>query len=129
MQHRSPKQPSGSLSASESKQLAINHNIDYNNIMCFTSGLLTINDLPQVIRAVLDARDEWYYIGLELKIDAGSLNAIRNDNRHSVQDCLLALLQKWLNNDEPKPTWGALKEALKSPLVNKAQLIAKFPCD
>ena len=97
--------------------------------VCFTSGQLTISDLPQVFRAVFDARTKWYDIGLELKIDVGSLDAIEEDNPRDVQDCLRALLKKWLRRAQPnyKPTWGALMEALESPLVDEGQLISKFP--
>ena len=95
--------------------------------VCFTSGQLTISDLPQVFVAVFDARTKWYDIGLVLKIDAGSLDAIEEDNPRDVQNCLRALLKKWLRRGQPKPTWGALREALESPLVDEGQLISKFP--
>ena len=77
---------------------------------------------------VFDARAKWYYIGLELNIDAASLDAIEKENPRDVQDCLRALLKKWLRRAKPEPTWGALMEALKSPLVDEGHLISKFPC-
>ena len=97
--------------------------------ICFISGQLTISDLPKVFRAVYDARAKWYDIGLELNIDAATLDAIENENPRDVQNCLRALLKKWLRRPQPKRTWGALMEALESPLVDEGQLIAKFPRD
>lgn len=91
------------------------------------SGQLAIGDLPQVIRAVYDARVKWYDIGLELKVDAASLDAIQEDNPRNVQNCLRDMLKKWLRRSQPKPTWGALKEALESPLVDEGFLVSSFP--
>ena len=97
--------------------------------MLFLTGRLTINDLPQVNRSVLDARTKWYDIGMELKIDAETLDSIEKDNPRNCQDCLREMLKFWLRREEPIPTWGALAEALMSPLVGKGDLIPKFPCD
>ena len=127
MQHHQNSHPVLFQHRRVSNLLLTTHDYDSNNIMCFTSGQLTISDLPQVFRAVFDARTKWYDIGLELKIDVGSLDAIEEDNPRDVQDCLRALLKKWLRRAQPKPTWGALREALESPLVDEGQLISKFP--
>ena len=124
-----PKEHS-SLSSSGSKYTLLFTTIILLSLyQCFTSELVTINDLPQVFRAVFDARTKWYDIGLELNIDAASLDAVQNDNPHNVQNCLRDMLKKWLRRSQPKPTWGALKEALESPLVDEGHLIATFPHD
>ena len=86
-----------------------------------------MKDLPEVMRAVFEARAKWCDIGLELKIDPGSLDAIQAENSRSVQDCLRSLLKIWLRRHQPEPTWGALIEALKSPLVNEEHVISNFP--
>ena len=82
-----------------------------------------------MFRAIFDARTKWYDIGLELKIGAASLDAIQEDNPRNVQNCLRDMLKKWLRRCQPKPTWGALVEALESPLVDEGLLASKFPCD
>ena len=76
----------------------------------------------------MDARAKWYEIGLELSIDPGSLDAIEKENPRDLQDCLRALLKKWLRRSQPRATWGALMEALTSPLVDEGHLTSKFPC-
>ena len=80
-----------------------------------------------MFRAIYDARTKWYDIGLELKIDAASLDAIEMENRGNVQDCLRNVLKIWLRRPQPRPTWEALMESLKSPLVGEEYLISKFP--
>ena len=77
---------------------------------------LTIKDLRKVLRATWGARAKWYYIGLELDIDPGTLNSIKGNNDNN-EDRLSAMLTTWLNMAQPKPTWAALTEALQSPTV------------
>ena len=81
-----------------------------------------------MFRAVLDARAKWYDIGLELKIDAASLDAIQEDNPRNVQNCLRDMLKKWLRS-QLNPTWGAIVEALESPLVDEGVLASNIPRD
>jgi hypothetical protein len=89
----------------------------YNNI-----GDLSINDLRDVLRAVWEARVKWFNIGLELGVSPGTLNAIKKNNSQDPDNCLTAMLEYWLNNGEPKPSWAAVANALKSPIVGYAQL-------
>ena len=91
------------------------------------TGQLKVNDLPQVYRSVFDARTKWYDIGLELGIDAETLNCIEKENPRQLQDCLRNMLKTWLERAHPRPTWEALIEALKSPLVDREDLILNFP--
>ena len=62
---------------------------------------------------------KWFNIGLKLGISAGTLNAIKN-NSQDPDDCLTAMLEYWLNNGKPKPSWAAVASALKSPMVGYA---------
>jgi hypothetical protein len=98
-------------------------------IISWHSGQLTIRDLPEVFTSVFDARAKWYDIGLVLKIDPGSLDAIEKENPRDFQGCLRALLKTWLRKSQPKPTWGALVKALESPLVGEALLASMISCD
>ena len=75
-----------------------------------------------VQRAAWDARSKWYNIGLELNIDPGTLDTIKRDNDY-CDDQFRALLTTWLKMvTEPKPTWEALAEALRSPTVGYEHL-------
>ena len=75
-----------------------------------------MKDLGKVQRAAWDARAKWYNIGLELEIDPGTLDTIKNDNNNS-DDQFRAMLTTWLKMVQPKPTLAALAEALQSPTV------------
>ena len=65
---------------------------------------------------------KWFNIGLKLGISVGTLNAIKKNNSQDPDDCLTAMLEYWLNNGKPKPSWAAVANALKSPMVGYAQL-------
>ena len=85
-------------------------------------GYLSIDDLGDVLEAVWEGRSKWYNIGLKLGISAGTLNAIKKNNNQDPDDCLTAMLEYWLNNGKPKPSWTELAKALKSPMVGYGHL-------
>ena len=94
---------------------------DSSNIIPATEGELNIKNLRMVQRAAWDARAKWYNIGLELDIDPGTLDTIKRDNDNS-DDRFRAMLTTWLKMVNPKPTWEALAEALRSPTVGYEHL-------
>ena len=94
---------------------------DSSNIIPAAEGELNIKNLRMVQRAAWDARAKWYNIGLELDIDPGTLDTIKRDNDNS-DDRFRAMLTTWLKMVDPKPTWEALAEALRSPTVGYEHL-------
>ena len=95
--------------------------------MLYLAGKLTIDHLGDVLEAVWEARVKWFNIGLKLGISVGTLNAIKKNNSQDPDDCLTAMLEYWLNNGKPKPSWAAVANALKSPMVGYAQLAEELP--
>ena len=77
---------------------------------------LSINDLCMVQRYAWEARSKWYNMGLELGIDPGTLDTISKDHVKS-DDQFRVMLTTWLKKVEPKPSWEALAEALRSPTI------------
>ena len=94
---------------------------DSANAIPAIEGELSTKDLRKVQRAAWDARAKWYNIGLEMDIDPGTLDTIKRDNDNS-DDRFRAMLMTWLKMVEPKPTWEALAEALRSPTVGYEHL-------
>ena len=72
---------------------------------------------------------KWFNIGLKLGISVGTLNAIKKNNNQDPDNCLTAMLEHWLNNGRPKPSWAELVKALKSPMVGYAQLAEELPAE
>ena len=86
---------------------------------------LSIKNLGVVMTAAWGARSKWYYIGLQLNIDPGTLDVIKVDNKN-IDDCFLAMLTTWLKTVDPKPTTSALADSLRSPMVGYADLAGEL---
>ena len=58
-------------------------------------------------------RVRWRFIGIELGVNIGTLDAIAK-NHNDVEDCLLDLISQWLRGSSPRPTRSTLTMALQS---------------
>ena len=83
---------------------------------------LCISDLRKVRNTIWDARSQWYNVGIELDISVDTLDAISRNKRDDCGDCFSAMLTEWLRREQPKPTWNAVADALRSPSVNRRHL-------
>jgi hypothetical protein len=91
------------------------------NVIPATEGELNVKDLRAVQKSAWDARANWYNIGLELEIDPGTLDVIEGNNK-DIDRQFRAMLMTWLKMADPRPTWEALAEALRSPTVGCGHL-------
>ena len=73
-----------------------------------------------------EARAKWYYIGLELGISVGTLDSIEATNQNPDR-CFTTMIKAWLRSGRPKPSWAAVANALKSPMVGYEQLAEQLP--
>lgn len=88
---------------------------------------MNVGDLVKVQDAVWAARAKWYDIGLRLGISADTLDAIAKAHLCNPEECFTDTLIKWLRNNEPQPTWEALADVLRSPVVGHAHLAENLP--
>ena len=84
-------------------------------------------DIKLVRREIFEARAKWYDIGIELEIPTGTLKSIRS-MYDSPSDCLLEMLDTWLKQVDPKPSWRLLISALEQPAVGEKCLADKLKC-
>jgi hypothetical protein len=68
------------------------------------------------------ARCKWYHIGLELKISANDLDAIKKEY-NDPEDTLTETLKIFLKKVNPKPTWAQLADALGTKSVGYGYLV------
>ena len=85
---------------------------------------LDINDLRVVLTAVWEARAKWHSIGIMLGISPGTLDAIKA--KGNPDDCITAIIEDWLKNGKPQPTWAALEKTLKSTVVGRVDLATEI---
>ena len=80
------------------------------------SDCLSAKDLGEIQNILSEVCKKWFNIGIQLKVTHGTLENIEA-NYKTVEECCRKMLHTWLSQVEPKPTWAALVEALKSPTV------------
>lgn len=84
-----------------------------------TQKILTEKDLPDVLKALRDARGKWKEIGLVLGIPITDLNTIEMESDNKVDKCLENMITIWLKRRSLNPSWQSLIEALKEPTVGE----------
>ena len=74
-------------------------------------------------RSVLHpVRAKWRNIGIELEIDIGTLDSIEKSFHFDHTECLSRMLENWLKQTDPPPSWDAIVEALESGPVGEGHL-------
>ena len=89
---------------------------DYMYVYLYLTAGLTVEDIRDVLDLTWEYRANWKFIGTELNIKQGDIEAIAS-NHHKVEDCLHEMLCCWLRRVTPRPTRSAVYKALRSERV------------
>ena len=95
-------------------------------ILISVFAALTHNNVKEMLDVAWESRARWRFIGIELGIDTGTLDAIEHDKR-KAEDCLSELISQWLRRSDPKPTRRAMTKALKAPSVAASPSVSLNP--
>ena len=87
-------------------------------IVASDANLLNNNNIKEVLDEMWNYRARWKFIGVELGIDMGTLDAIEKDCK-VVDECLLKMINIWLRNSS-RPTRQVIRVALQSKHVSDA---------
>ena len=80
-------------------------------------------ELPRLL-VLLSPIVNWTLLGLHLGIYHHELQKIDKEERGSVDSCLAAMLQRWMQEkDAVKELGGATKESLVSPLRKMKEIV------
>jgi len=82
---------------------------------------LNPGDLITVLEKIHTASTKWCNIGLQLRVPKNTLDSLKVQFT-DPRECLRELLNEWLKQIDPTPTWKALIDALNSPTVGEGQL-------
>ena len=82
---------------------------------------LTPDDAVNVLEEILEVQNQSFVLGLKLKLPLHDVDAIHSTNL-LPRDCLLQVLIEFTKQVDPRPTWRAIVDALRSPAVNLPQL-------
>ena len=79
---------------------------------------LTLDDLGCVLEEILDLTAQWYHLGLQLKVKAGTLDRIRAQFS-DPKDLLMEMLKTWLTTSD-NTTWKTHKCSQESKCWGKS---------
>ena len=81
---------------------------------------MSITDLATVLNDTYPCRAKWYNLGIQLRVAVGTLDCFKVQYG-DPGDQLREVLRTWLTSSY-NPTWIALTEALRSPVIEETQL-------
>ena len=82
---------------------------------------LSSGDAAKIIEELLDAQNHAHLLGLMLNLKPSDVGAIQATYKQP-KDRLLHIIIAFLQQAEPRPTWRAIVEALRSPIVGLSAL-------
>ena len=85
-------------------------------ILSFTEGMdttLTRRDIIRVAEELFDVRNNSRTLGLVLGLEKSVVDV----EYRRLTDQLLQVIAEFLERKEPRPTWGVIVNALRSPLI------------
>ena len=89
------------------------------------ASVLSDRDIRLVRREIYEVRAKWYDIGIELEVPTGTLKSIKS-MYDSPAECLVEMLDTWLKQVDPKPSWRLLISALEQPTVGEERLAERL---
>lgn len=89
---------------------------------------LCLNDAVIVLGEILEAQNQSYVLGLKLRLPVYIVDGIY-ERYSEPRDRLLHVLIEFTKNVEPRPTWRAIVDALRSPVVNLPRLANKVEAE
>ncbi len=94
-----------------------------NNEYCPLAAYLSDEDLFDVLSELEPVKSQWYNLGVGLKVRKSDLEAIKMDCRNPL-DGLREMLEVWLDQVSPRPTWQHVVRVLRSPVIEKQANLA-----
>ena len=83
--------------------------------------VLNAEDVPAVVREIFDVRKESEILGRVLKVPKATVESIHLQSSRP-KDRLLHIIDEFVKQEEPSPTWRVIVDALRDPLINQPRL-------
>ena len=82
----------------------------------FEDGILVRDDVPGIVAQMLDVKTKSKFSGRVLKLPAHTVDGI-HVQYSDPEECLFQVMDEFVKQVEPRPTWRAIVNALKNPLI------------
>ena len=93
----------------------------YNLLVIFVASILTLGDLNSVYKNLIKAAGNWKDLGLDLGLDNGTLDDIKDDY-HRNKDCLREMIAARLKTGPL--TYSEICQSLRVPTVDREDVAA-----
>ena len=97
----------------------------YCKFLTVEEKILRSDDAAEVLEALVEAQNKARHIGLKLGVPQYIIDSILKEHSNSL-DQLDHVVVNFLEQAEPRPTWRAIVNALRSPLVELPRLANKI---
>ena len=87
----------------------------------FEDRILVRDDVPGIVAQILDAQTKSKLFGRVLKLPAHTVDRI-HVQYSDPEECLFQVMDEFVKQVEPRPTWRAIVNALKNPLIGLTSL-------
>ena len=89
---------------------------------------LNKDDVAGIAERILTVQTKSRILGRLLKVPTASLDAVHHQFG-DPQERLFGVLDEFVKQVEPKPTWSIILEALRNPLIGEFQLAQEIQTD
>ena len=79
------------------------------------------DDVPEIVGKILDAQTKSELLGRVLKLPASTVSGIHRQYR-DPEECLFHVIDEFVRQVEPRPTWRVLLTALRHPTIRLTRL-------
>ena len=90
-------------------------------LLLFRNRILRQDDVPDVVRKILDLRTKSDLLGRMLELPAATVESI-HQQYSDPKYRLFHIIDEFVKQVEPPPTWKVILEALRNPLIGEAHL-------
>ena len=90
----------------------------------FKDRRLYEDDIPKVVCEILEVQTKSKTFGRVLGLPKVTVDSIHHQNS-DPQECLFGVIDEFVKQVEPPPTWRVIVEALRNPLINYYRLAHK----
>ena len=87
----------------------------------FKDRTLNQEDVPEVVCEILEVQTKSKMFGRVLGLSKVTVDSIHQQNS-DPQECLFGVLDEFVKQVEPLPTWRVILEALRNPLIGHSRL-------
>ncbi len=100
---------------------------EYSSELPKVADVLTKADIQTICEKLMDAQNDWFFLGSAFRLEDSQLKAIEHQHRDDKR-CLMEMISKRLElaGSENPVTWPYICECLKSPNVRREDIATQL---